>query len=131
MLVVMNADGSAGVSVDARIGATVPALGGLAWGLLGAGLFCLLIGVVLLVLAIRRPVRPAGRLHRRCPRPVPAGPAAGPDAAGAAGPHARRPPPGGRPDRRRPTRRRPAERDPDQPDAARHGAGPAVGGPAP
>ena len=31
-LVVMNTDGSAGVSVDARIGATVPALGGLAWG---------------------------------------------------------------------------------------------------
>ena len=40
-LVVMNADGSAGVAVDARIGATVPALTGLAWGLLGGGLFLL------------------------------------------------------------------------------------------
>ena len=33
----MNADGSAGVAIDARIGATIPALGGLAWGVLGTG----------------------------------------------------------------------------------------------
>ena len=53
--VVMNADGSSGVSIDARIGATVPALGGLAWGVLGTGVFLLLIGALLLVLAVRRP----------------------------------------------------------------------------
>jgi hypothetical protein len=72
LFVVMNADGSAGVSVDACIGATVPALGGLAWGLLGAGAFLTLIGIVLLVVAIRRPARrvpPYG-----APTPVPAGP---------------------------------------------------------
>jgi hypothetical protein len=59
LFVVMSADGSAGVSIDARIGATVPALGGLAWGLLGAGAFLTLVGIVLLVVAIRRP---AGRV---------------------------------------------------------------------
>ena len=56
-LVIMNADGSAGVSVDARIGATAPALGGLAWGLLAGGVFLGLVAVVVLVLAVRR--RPA------------------------------------------------------------------------
>ena len=55
IFVVMNADGSAGVAMDARIGATVPALGGLAWGVLVGGLFLVVIGVLLLVLAIRRP----------------------------------------------------------------------------
>lgn len=54
-LVVMNADGSAGVAVDARIGATLPALTGLAWGLLGGGLVLLLLAVLLLVLGLRRP----------------------------------------------------------------------------
>ena len=54
MFVVMNADGSAGVSIDARIGATVPALGGLAWGVFGTGLLLLVIGVLLVVLATRR-----------------------------------------------------------------------------
>ncbi len=58
-LVVMNTDGSAGVAVDARLGATVPALGGLAWGLVGAGLFLLVIGVLVVVLAARR--RPAAQ----------------------------------------------------------------------
>jgi hypothetical protein len=53
-LIVMNSDGSAGVSVDARVGATVPALGGLAWGVLAAGLFLLAIAVLVLVLAIHR-----------------------------------------------------------------------------
>jgi hypothetical protein len=61
VFVIMNADGSAGVAVDARIGATVPALGGLAWGLLAGGLFLLAIGVVLIVLAThRRPAAPYG-----------------------------------------------------------------------
>jgi hypothetical protein len=53
-LVVMNSDGSSGVSVDARLGATVPALGGLAWGVLAVGLVLLVIGVLLIVLAVRR-----------------------------------------------------------------------------
>jgi len=53
-LVVMNSDGSAGVSVDARVGATLPALGGLAWGVFIVGLGLLVIGVVLIVLAVRR-----------------------------------------------------------------------------
>ena len=52
--VVMNADGTAGVSIDARIGATVPALDGLAWGLFGGGLLLLIIGVLLLAFSIRR-----------------------------------------------------------------------------
>ncbi len=56
-LVIMNADGSAGVSVDARIGATAPALGGLAWGVLGLGAFLCLLAVLVLVLASRN--RPA------------------------------------------------------------------------
>ena len=60
LFVVMNADGSAGVAMDVRIGATLPALGGLAWGLLVSGLLCLVLSVLLLVLAIRRPSAPAG-----------------------------------------------------------------------
>jgi hypothetical protein len=65
LFVAMNADGSAGVAIDARIGATVPALDGLAWGVLVAGLVLLAIGllVVTLALALRRPARagpPAG-----------------------------------------------------------------------
>jgi hypothetical protein len=58
-LIVMNADGSAGVSIDARVGATAPGLTGLAWGILGGGVFLLLIAVLILVLALRRPA-PAG-----------------------------------------------------------------------
>ena len=74
LFVVMNADGSAGVSIAARIGATVPALGGLAWGLLAAGAFLTLIGVILLVVAIRRPSRRAGPPYGAVPAPAPAGP---------------------------------------------------------
>jgi hypothetical protein len=66
-LVVMNADGSAGVAVDARIGATVPALTGLAWGLLGGGLFLLLLAVLLLVLGLRRPAAPVGPRYGGAP----------------------------------------------------------------
>lgn len=82
MLVVMNADGSAGISVDARIGATLPALDGLAWGLLVAGLVCAAIAVLLLVLAIRRPADRRGPAQP-VPWQVPAGPQpTGPPAAG-------------------------------------------------
>ena len=73
MLVVMNADGSAGVSVDARIGATVPALDGLAWGLLVSGIVCALIAVLLLVLALRRPYDRRGPVQPAV-WPAPAGP---------------------------------------------------------
>src|SRR3954451_11422317 len=59
-LVVMNADGSADVSVTGTAGATVPSLGGLAWGLLIAGAVVSLIGVLLIVLAARRGSRRAG-----------------------------------------------------------------------
>jgi hypothetical protein len=82
ILVVMNADGSAGVSVDARIGATLPALDGLATGLLVTGVVCLAIGVVLLVAAIRRPTDRRGPAQP-VPWQVPAGPRpTGPPAAG-------------------------------------------------
>ena len=57
MLVIMNADGSADVAVDARIGATVPALGGLAWGVLITGLLLTALAGLVIALAIRR--RPA------------------------------------------------------------------------
>jgi hypothetical protein len=72
MLVVMNADGSAGVAVQARIGATTPGLTGIAWGLIGGGLFLAVVGVLLIVLASRRPGRPAGPPVG--PAPSPAGP---------------------------------------------------------
>ena len=82
MLVVMNADGSAGISVDARIGATVPALDGIAWGLLIAGLVCAAIAVVLLILGIRRPADRRGPAQP-VPWQVPAGPQpTGPSSAG-------------------------------------------------
>ena len=55
MLVVMNADASAKVAVQASVGATVPALGGIAWGVLIGGVVCTAIAVLLLVLAARRP----------------------------------------------------------------------------
>jgi hypothetical protein len=55
MLVIMNADGSAAVAVNARIGATLPALSGLAWGVLIAGVVLTLIAGLVIALAIRRP----------------------------------------------------------------------------
>jgi hypothetical protein len=53
LFVVMNTDASAGVAMDARIGATFPALSGLAWGLLGAGLLLTAVAILLLVIATR------------------------------------------------------------------------------
>src|SRR3954463_13794824 len=53
-LVVMNADGSSGVRVTGTVGATVPSLTGLAWGLLLVGALITAVGVLLIVLAARR-----------------------------------------------------------------------------
>jgi hypothetical protein len=60
MLVVMNTDASAGVSVTADIGATLPSLDGWGWGLVIAGAVVMIIAVALIVLGARRPRRPAG-----------------------------------------------------------------------
>ena len=53
--VAMNADGSRGVSLDARFGGRVSALGWLTFGFLTAGAFVLLIGAALIYLGARRP----------------------------------------------------------------------------
>jgi hypothetical protein len=88
-LVVMNADGSAGVSVTGTAGATVPSLTGLSWGLLIVGAVLTAIGVLLIVLAARhRSGPPAG---------YPAGVAGGPPQAWA--PPAPREPAEGSPSR--------------------------------
>jgi hypothetical protein len=50
----MNADASAGVTVQAGVGATVPALGTLAWAVLIGGLVVSLVAVLLIALASRR-----------------------------------------------------------------------------
>jgi hypothetical protein len=55
MFVVMNADGSPLVDVEARIGAEFPSLGGIGWGLLGVGGIVTLVAVLLLARAGRRP----------------------------------------------------------------------------
>jgi hypothetical protein len=73
LFVAMNTDGSAGVAIDARVGATVPALGGLAWGVLGTGLFFVVIGTLLLALALRRPR--VGTPYSAGPYVMPSGPA--------------------------------------------------------
>jgi hypothetical protein len=59
-VVVMNADGSLGVDADISAGADVPFLNELGWTALGSGSFALVVGVGLMVLAIRRPNKPSG-----------------------------------------------------------------------
>jgi hypothetical protein len=51
-VVVMNADGSAGINTDVAIGATVPAFGWVLAALWGGVVVCLVLGAVLLVVAI-------------------------------------------------------------------------------
>jgi hypothetical protein len=51
----MNADGSRGVSVDARIGARVPFVRWIAIGLLATGGFTLFLAGALIYLGARRP----------------------------------------------------------------------------
>lgn len=82
VLVVMNADGSAGVDVTGRAGATVPSLSGLAWGLLIVGALVTVAAVLLIVLAARRGGRRPGPPPAYAQPPVwtppaPGGPADG------------------------------------------------------
>jgi hypothetical protein len=58
-VVVMNADGSAGVDADISAGAEIPFLSALGWSALGSGGFVLAIGAALLVAGIRRPRSPS------------------------------------------------------------------------
>jgi hypothetical protein len=69
-LVVMRADGGAGVTADVRAGVTAPNLGWLAAGVLAFGLVLLAVGGLLVGLAARRPQGPAAEI------PAPRGPAA-------------------------------------------------------
>jgi hypothetical protein len=59
-VVVMNADGSAGVDADISTGAELPFLDEIGWTAVGSGSFVLIVGVALLVLGIRRPSNPTG-----------------------------------------------------------------------
>jgi hypothetical protein len=59
-VVVMNADGSAGVDADISTGANVPFLDEIGWSAVGSGSFVLIVGVALLVMGIRRPSNPSG-----------------------------------------------------------------------
>jgi hypothetical protein len=59
-VVVMNADGSAGVDADISTGANVPFLDEIGWTAIGSGGFVLILGVALLVMGIRRPSSPSG-----------------------------------------------------------------------
>jgi hypothetical protein len=59
-VVVMNADGSAGVDADISAGANVPFLDEIGWTAIGSGGFVLILGVALLVMGIRRPSNPSG-----------------------------------------------------------------------
>lgn len=54
----MNPDGGEGLDVTVRVGATVPALGWIAAGLLITGVVFLLGGVLLIIVGARRAVRP-------------------------------------------------------------------------
>jgi hypothetical protein len=69
-VVVMNANGSAGVDADISAGAEVPFLSALGWSALGSGALALVIGVALLVIGIRRPSGPTGAAPVTGPAPV-------------------------------------------------------------
>jgi hypothetical protein len=72
-VVVMRADGGAGIDVDMRVGATAPGLAWLAGGLLAAGAVLALVGALLVALAVRRAQHgpPAGALPAGAPQPPP------------------------------------------------------------
>jgi hypothetical protein len=70
-VVVMNADGSAGVDAGVRAGASAPFLDEVAWGALGTGAVLLLASLALLYAGARTPRRP--RHETGTPSPVGAG----------------------------------------------------------
>jgi hypothetical protein len=94
MLVVMNADGSAGLQVEARAGAEFPALDAIGWGVLVGGVLLTAIAVALLVIAARTP-------QDRRPPAYPQGYVVPPPRA-PAGPEYRTPEPTSPPDRSTP-----------------------------
>jgi len=69
-VVVMNADGSAGVDADVSTGANIPFLDEIAWSAVGSGLFVLIIGVAMIVVGIRRPRNPGGTAPVGAPIPA-------------------------------------------------------------
>jgi hypothetical protein len=78
-VVVMRADGGAGLAVEARAGVTAPALGALAGGLLGVGAVLLVAGVLLVALAVRSAQASRGS-GMPAPPPLPIPRAGGSDA---------------------------------------------------
>jgi hypothetical protein len=80
-VVVMRADGGAGVDVVARVGVTAPGLAWLSGGLLAAGAVLALIGALLVALAVRR-----AQQGPSTPAVPPPGPPPGPVPPGAGGP---------------------------------------------
>jgi hypothetical protein len=74
-VVMMRADGDAGVAVQARAGATVPGLPWLAGGLLVSGAVMALVGALFVVLAVRgAQQRPPTRAASEWAPPAPRGP---------------------------------------------------------
>ena len=59
-VVVMNADGSAGVDADVSTGANIPFLDEIGWTAVGSGGFVLLMGIAMIVIGTRRPSNPGG-----------------------------------------------------------------------
>lgn len=76
-VVVMRADGRAGIDVDMRVGATAPGLAWLAGGLLAAGAVLALGGALLVALAVRSAQHgpPSGAASAPGGPPLPPGPA--------------------------------------------------------
>jgi hypothetical protein len=71
-IVVMNADGSLGVDADVSAGANLPFLNELGWTALGSGSFALVLGLGLIVLAVRRPKGPSDDAATAVTAPLPA-----------------------------------------------------------